>query len=255
MASNTGNIYRCYSAKCGHLWVERSPRYGVPCHKCQSSARELYEDVPLRFVPKQFNTVTFESISTTALKNFRITSTDIEKLVKAYQKNALLALLEKHKFVFTKVNTYSICVEFSRPDGSIVVFMLQKGRKTSDVIVCLDANDPLWLEIQEPIKADKKNRRDNPPEIATKKTYESMTDATGAEVKVGDWVCYWASKSLGFGRIKQITMEPVQSYYSHSEKELMAKIIRGKTIVPSVKTREQIMALSPEKALVLMLER
>jgi hypothetical protein len=83
-----------------------------------------------------------------------------------------------------------------------------------------------------------------------------MQDALGSELVVGDWVVQWSSKSLTFGKIEKISEHLIATRrFEPRIKGFSAKIRGMNGILSPFKTSDQILLLSPEKALLLALEK
>jgi hypothetical protein len=108
-------------------------------------------------------------------------------------------------------------------------------------------NDPLIKKIIDAIKEDKRIKKEFVP--PTKPIIESIKDAIGYDVTVGDWVAHWSTKSLGFGKVKSI-----ESFSIYGREDIGIKVQRYKQ-TSQIKTSDQFVLISPEKSMLLELER
>jgi hypothetical protein len=230
------SLYECsYNLKCKHVWVASS--YGnVTCPKCSAQSVNIianYIHPDLKFVRLQ--AVTFASHRTISFK--------------AYQKDYLLRELASNGFAVGANDDYGYeTVTLTNILHEVAIFKFSKSRKTTDVYVGLHVNDePLFGVLAECVRNDKKNKKAEPPK--PKPIFETISDAVGQEIRVGDWVTCWSTNSLGFGKV-----ETIGEFTNYQRKYLGARIRTKNKILLPFKTSKQLFKLPNERAMLLMLE-
>ena len=132
-------------------------------------------------------------------------------------------------------------------------FEIHHNRKTSDLYLVVPKDDPIIAELKIAAKEATLAKKNAPKPLIPK--IESMLDVTNQTLKVGDYVTYWATKSLEFGIVKSF-VNSVSQEWGTAKKVVTAKIIKiNGTPIPIPKYSNQLFLLPKERAMLLMLEK
>ena len=251
MVMALGSLCTCIYG-CKHIWVESVfIPYGLhktTCPKCKSTypVSEISSrvDMGIAHITKM-TVLTFVNTQGHILQ-----TSQLEKYAK---RSLLLTVLEKHGFKNSRLGESYKIQFYSNGNNkkNFVIFYTEPRRSTSDMIIGLhDKNSDLIKDLMAANKEDRANAKLAPaPTPAPKPKIESMKDALGYEIKVGDWVVQWSSKSLSFGKIHDITET------GNRLKERVARVRSMNQILSPIKYSSQLLLLPEDKAMLMLLEK
>lgn len=184
--------------------------------------------------------------------SFKITNFIVGTFEKIDEWNGIDRLLSTNEDSIRKLlkaENYSLALDSTRehiiyvnPTGNKIVFKIKNGRKTQPLFVLSPEKDEIIAKIDAANKHDKRIRKSialPKPIMPTK-----YKDFLGDELTIGDWVAYaqYNYSNLECGRIVKINEKTVS--------------IKNKENYKSIaKSSSQIIKLSPERAMLLSLER
>ena len=247
----TGTLLSCYN--CNHLWIKPHFRYGdnTKCPQCKNGSFEsISHYLDPNLYPTKIQVVTFgKNLLLGKRPNF-YTVKDVE----AYPKDRVLLALEGAGYTIVKSASH---IEYNDTKGNIVLFKTRPDRATTEVyILQYDENSALPQLLTEKNKEEKAYRKTLPQPTPKKPPHTSIKDALGNDVHVGDWVAYWATKSLGFGRVEDIGEITYRMTRWQPKKVSAVRVRRGKTgLLTPFKVTDQIYLLPEATAMILMLEQ
>jgi hypothetical protein len=140
-------------------------------------------------------------------------------------------------------------IVFDGPNGTVASFYAgNKKRKTTDLYLFVSLNDPIIEAINIAVKKQKQEHK--LAELIKEKepSIETMSDARGNLLKVGNWVVYWTSGSLGFGKIKDFKKTLI-----YGTTTIIARITNNGITSP-FKTSDQIFAIPENQAFLMEME-
>lgn len=243
----TTAIYSVFECRCKNIWIEvaKVASYKV-CPACFAKVYgEHVTNVTASMTPKKFFTPTYFKA------NFYS-----EQDVKNYPDDPVISCLKKNNFKLVKPsNNWEIILRYEDKCNRVAFFTKSYGASSMNLYVVAPKDDVIFDEIKEAIKKAKEEKKTAAAILEQEKLkIESMFDAAKQTLKVGDYVTYWASKTIEFGKVKNF--EKVTVGWRQKEITVMAKVetLKGQ-VIPTPKSSDQIFKISDEMALLLLLEK
>jgi hypothetical protein len=133
---------------------------------------------------------------------------------------------------------------FISPEKYVAVFMGSSHKKVRDLYIIAPEKHKIFKEFDTANKADKRNIKAATPPKPKIVLPETLRDAVGTDIKIGDWVAFSSMNytALRFGKIIKLNPSSVTIK------------IKGGGRVTSGKSTDQIIKIPDERAMLFMLE-
>jgi len=199
------------------------------CPKCKTTKLYLITNYDPTFTVTNLVSGTFGDVRYSRLANLL-----------SFKEDSIRKLLVANNYVVSPDSNDSTVI-YAHPAGNKVIFVIEEGRKTQNVIILSPEKDEIIAKVIEANKADKRARKTiAPPKPVLPTKYK---DFLGEELTIGDWVAYatFNYTNLQVGRITKINEKSVS-------------LSTGKRSKSISKNSAQIVKLSKERAVLLSLE-